>query len=115
MTTVLRSQGKVGLQRKALFWHFPHYRGKIVPYSVVRRGPWKLIKRYDTNSGKPPYELFHLGEDLGETRDRAGDRPKLVLELDQLLTSHLTAVGARVPRPNPGYRPPKKEAAAKKR
>ncbi|MCH7873262.1 MAG: sulfatase, partial [Planctomycetes bacterium] len=34
-------------QREAVYWHFPHYRGSVVPYSIVRAGDWKLIKRYE--------------------------------------------------------------------
>jgi len=65
------------LEREALFWHFPHYRGKdVVPYSIVRAGDWKLIKRYE---GKT-FELFNLRDDLGETTDLSETYPEKVTQ-----------------------------------
>jgi arylsulfatase A len=96
---LLRQTGK--LKRDAIYWHFPHYRGRIVPYSIVRAGDWKLIKRYD---GKP-FELFHLAEDLGEKNDLAAEKPEKVKQLDAKLTAWLKATGAKLPRPNPDYDP----------
>ncbi len=96
---VLDGTGKLG--RNELYWHFPHYRN-TQPYSIVRSGNYKLIKRYD---GKP-FELFDLAADLGETTDLAGKMPEKVKELDAALTAHLAAVGAKIPKTNPGYKPP---------
>lgn len=80
--------------REKLFWHFPHYRsGDIKPYSIIRQGDWKLIKRYE---GEPP-ELYNLKEDLSESHDLASDRPDLVIALDQELGKWLVEVGARLP------------------
>ncbi|MBC7360816.1 MAG: sulfatase [Candidatus Aminicenantes bacterium] len=91
----LLTKGKP-LKREALFWHFPHYRGQdVVPYSIVRPGNWKLIKRYE---GKT-FELFNLKEDLSETTDLAETHPEKVKELDEMLTSWLKEVGAKLPRP----------------
>ncbi len=88
--------------RDALFWHFPHYRGDdVVPYSIVRAGDWKLIKRYEG----PTFELFNLAEDLGETMDLAAERPEIVAALDKRLGAWLADTGARMPRANPDYRP----------
>ena len=93
---LLKQTGK--LKRKAIFWHFPHYRGRgIPPYSIIREGEWKLIKRYD---GKQ-YELFNLKDDLSEKTDLAGKMPDKVKELDRRLAAWLQHVGARMPKPNP--------------
>ena len=92
--------GKGALQRDAIFWHFPHYRGRVVPYSIVRAGPWKLIKRYE---GKP-FELFNLADDLSEQHDLAAAQPAKVKELDARLRQWLEQVGARMPKANPEYR-----------
>lgn len=90
-----------GLDRDALFWHFPHYRGvDVTPYGIVRAGDWKLIKRYEG----PTFELFHLGDDLAETTDLAESRPKKVAELDARLMKWLKETGARLPRGNPDFR-----------
>ncbi len=88
-------------KRDALYWHFPHYRREdVVPYSIVRTGPWKLIKRYEGN----PFELYNLEDDLSEQHDLAGNLPEKVRELDGMLTSWLESVGAKLPRPNPSYK-----------
>lgn len=91
------------LPREALFWHFPHYRGKNTPpYSIIRARNWKLIKRYD---GGKEYELFDLKSDPGETADLSAQQPDKVMELDAKLKAWLEDVGAKVPRPNPEYDP----------
>ncbi|HOZ47730.1 MAG TPA: sulfatase [Candidatus Hydrogenedentes bacterium] len=93
------------LDRDAIFWHFPHYRGEdVVPYSIIRAGDWKLIRRYD---GKP-FELFNLKEDLSETNERSESLPDRVRELDGRLSEWIEATGAKVPRPNPDYAAPAK-------
>ncbi len=96
----LKSNGAKKLDREAIFWHFPHYRGNIVPYSIIRAGDWKLIKRYE---GKT-FELFNLKADLSEKNDLSEKMPKKVKELDAKLKRWLRATGAKLPRPNPDYR-----------
>jgi len=88
------------VERTSLFWHFPHYRGEVVPYSIIREGKWKLIKRYE---GKA-FELFDLEEDIGETRDLSSDVPDKVRDLDAELGTWLEEVQAKMPRKNPRYR-----------
>ncbi|RPI28454.1 MAG: sulfatase [Acidobacteria bacterium] len=83
------------LRRPALYWHFPHYRNPdIVPFSVIRAGYWKLIKRYE---GKK-FELFHLEDDPYEQYDLSEQAPDKVRELNQQLEEWLQAVGARLPK-----------------
>jgi arylsulfatase A-like enzyme len=96
----LKSNGTKPLDREAIFWHFPHYRGNIVPYSIIRAGDWKLIKRYE---GKT-FELFNLKADLPEKNDLSENMPEKVKELDAKLERWLRATGAKLPRPNPDYR-----------
>ena len=81
------------LKREAIFWHFPHYRGDVVPYSIIRKGDWKLIKRYEGTA----YELFNLREDIGEKIDLAEKMPEKVEELDGLLNDWLKETGAKLP------------------
>ena len=86
------------LDRDAVYWHFPHYRGDVVPYSIVRKGGWKLIKRYE---GKT-YELFNLEQDIGEKEDLADKMPEKVNELDALLKAWLDRTAAKLPRERSG-------------
>jgi len=89
------------LERDALFWHFPHYRGRtVVPYSIVRAGDLKLIKRYEG----PTYELYDLSQDLSETKDLAEQMPEKVQDLDARLQTWLQFTQAKMPEDNPDYR-----------
>ena len=97
----LKSAGRSKLDREAIYWHFPHYRGSVVPYSIVRAGDWKLIKRYE---GKT-FELFNLRDDLSETNELSEKMPEKARELDAKLTAWLKKTGAKMPRPNPDYDP----------
>ncbi len=90
-------EGKPSLHRESIFWHFPHYRqGKIVPYSIVRKGDWKLIKHYE---GKP-FELFNLKEDISEKNELSAKMPDQVKELDAEIVEWTKHVGARMPKAN---------------
>jgi len=90
----LKSNATKPLSREAIFWHFPHYRGDVVPYSIIRAGNWKLIKRYE---GKT-FELFNLQQDLSEQNDLSQKMPEKVKELDAKLSNWLKATGAKTPR-----------------
>ena len=101
----LKSGGAKALDRDAIFWHFPHYRGRgVVPYSIVRAGDWKLIKRYE---GKE-FELFNLRQDLSERNDLAQAMPEKVRELDARLRQWLGHTNAKLPKPNPNYKSPER-------
>lgn len=91
----LSSQGKQSLKREAIYWHFPHYRHNPGPYSIIREGPWKLIKFYEGSM-----ELFNLKDDLGETENLASVMPEKVKELDSRLLTHLKSIGAKMPKLN---------------
>ncbi len=97
----LKANGRKKLNRDAIYWHFPHYRGNIVPYSIIRSGRWKLIKRYQGRT----FELFDLKDDLSETTDLAEAMPDKVSRLNAGLTAWLKATGAKLPRPNPDFAP----------
>ncbi len=59
-----------GVPHETLFWRTA-LRG-----SAVRHGDWKLLV-----PNNQPAQLYHLSDDLGETRDLAAERPDLVREL----------------------------------
>ena len=96
----LKSGGRANLKRDQLLWHFPHYRYGSPPYSIIRRGDWKLIKFWTG-----PYELYDLAADLGEEKNLASELPEKVRELDALLMKRLRADKAKLPRKNPDYVP----------
>jgi arylsulfatase A-like enzyme len=93
LVPLLRQSGQ--LKREALFWHFPHYRNKQAPYSIVRQGDWKLIKSYEGKS----LQLFNLKDDLAEANDLADKQADKAKELEGLLATWLKDVGAKLPRP----------------
>ncbi|MCS1411765.1 MAG: Arylsulfatase [Verrucomicrobia subdivision 3 bacterium] len=96
----LRSGGQIPLTRDTLIWHFPHYRHDPGPYSIIRKGPWKLIKFYEGIR-----ELYHLDDDLGETVNLVLQQKPLADSLESELMAKLKDMGARLPRPNPAYQP----------
>lgn len=95
----LKSGGESSLQRVDLLWHFPHYRHDPGPYSILRRGDWKLIKWWEGG-----HELYDLRKDPGEQSNLAAQNPTTVKMLDEWLVNELTKTGARFPKPNPEYR-----------
>lgn len=91
----LLTRGSSSLSRPAIYWHYPHYWQNEVPYSVIRKGRYKLIRRYEGVR----LELYDLAEDLGEQHDLAAARPDLARELDADLDLWLRETGAIIPIP----------------
>ncbi len=95
----LQSAGKTALDRDELLWHFPHYRHAPGPYSIIRKGSWKLI-RWDEGIS----ELYNLEDDLGETKNLAESQPQKLKALNTRLDELLAETDAKLTRPNPGYK-----------
>lgn len=94
------------LDRKALFWHYPHYHpGGATPYSAVRAGDWQLVEFFEDNHA----ELYNLKDDAGEKNDLAEKNPKKKAELLKMLAEWRTSVGAQMPTENPNYDPAAKK------
>ena len=88
------------LQREAYFTWFPH----LVPAVSVRRGDWKLIRRFEPHPNYPEVrELYNLKQDIGESKNLARDLPDKVKELDALIDQFVKQTGALYPQPNPAY------------
>ncbi|HEV7279252.1 MAG TPA: sulfatase [Pirellulaceae bacterium] len=97
-----KTGGRMQISARPLVWHFPHYRQQdVVPYSILRDGDLKLIKRYEG----PTFELYDLSQDPSEKKDLAKNRPEDVDRLDAKLSQILAEAGAKLPRENPAYRP----------
>jgi arylsulfatase A-like enzyme len=93
------------LKREALFWHYPHYHQQGgVPYSAVRKGNWKLIQNFDSNS----YELYDLKNDIGEKENLYEKRAEIALNLKETLDNWRDDVAAQLPTINENYNPKKK-------
>jgi len=111
LVPLLKQTGR--LDRKEIFWHYPHYHpGGATPYSAVRQGDFKLIEFFEDNH----VELYNLKDDIGETKDLAATLPEKAAELRKILADWRKSVGAQLPTPNPDYDPVKdrpKKAAKK--
>ncbi|MBL8796339.1 MAG: DUF4976 domain-containing protein, partial [Planctomycetia bacterium] len=90
------------LAARSLYWHYPHYSnqgGK--PGGAIFDGDFKLIEFFE--DGKT--ELYSLREDPGEQNDLAARLKDDVKELYKELGEWRKKVNARIPGPNPDYKP----------
>jgi arylsulfatase A-like enzyme len=97
--------GNVAALQRPLFWHYPHYGNQGgAPGAAIRYGDWKLIQWYE----KPDsVELYHLADDIAESRNLAKQEPEMVKTLLEQLRVWQNDVGALMPTPNPNYDPSK--------
>jgi len=104
-------EGEPGLNREALFWHFPAYlQGeygmeevwRTTPVSVVRSGKYKLMEFLEDGHR----ELYDLETDPGETDNLAGKQAWKANELFNLLQGWRSAMNVAYPLDiNPDYDP----------
>ncbi|NOY81313.1 MAG: sulfatase [Kiritimatiellaeota bacterium] len=93
-------RGHAGLDRDAIFWHYPHYSNQGgTPGCSVRCGDWKLIEFFEDGH----LELYNLRDDISEDHNLAADRPVLVRELHDRLVAWREQVHGLIPEPNPNY------------
>ena len=84
------------LDRKAVYWHFPHYHGSgSKPGGAVRAGDFKLIEFFEDNS----VELYNLKEDISEKHNLATQMPEKTAELREMLDNWRREVDAIMPVP----------------
>ena len=93
-----------GLDRDALYWHFPNYIGAghpdpSTPCSAIRVDEWKLIHFYEDNR----IELYNLRDDLGEKHNLAAVYPDKTKQLHTRLVAWLHDANVQMPTPNPLY------------
>ncbi|MDF1813761.1 MAG: sulfatase [Verrucomicrobiales bacterium] len=89
------------LDRAALYWHYPHYHHSR-PAGSIRERDWKLIEYLD---GTGDIEIYHLANDLGETKNLVKERNGKVVDLKKKLAAWRNLVSARMPIHNPSYDP----------
>ncbi len=94
-------KGEEKLDRKAIYWHFPHYsnHGMQSPGGAVRSGDYKLLEYYEDGM----VQLFNLKEDIGEMNDLSEREPQKAAELTEMLHRWRESTGARMMEPNPDY------------
>lgn len=85
-------RGKKGSTERPLFWHYPNTYDQP-PYSMVRKGDWKLIYHHVDQS----LELFNITEDISEENNMIKENPIKASELVDLLTKHLKETKAQMP------------------
>jgi arylsulfatase A-like enzyme len=87
-------------QKRALFWHYPHYSNQGgSPGSAIREGDWKLIRWHET--GKE--ELYNLKQDIGEKNDLFVRDVKIARKLSSKLDDWLKNEHAVLPQKNPKF------------
>jgi len=91
---------RAGLDRDAIYWHYPHYHHST-PAGAVRAGDWKLIEFFEDGR----LELYKLAEDISESRNLAASIPAKAAELREKLAAWRRQVNAAMPVPNPDYDP----------
>ncbi len=82
------------LDRDVLYWHYPHYYPTTSPVSSIRTRDWKLLHYYEDDH----VELFNLANDLGETKNLAGENPEKASSLRKQLNMILNGVDAQFPK-----------------
>ncbi|MCL2741839.1 MAG: sulfatase [Oscillospiraceae bacterium] len=91
-----------GLDREAVYWHYPHYANQGgTPGCAVRSGRHKLIEFFEDGR----LELYDLIDDVSESFDLSADLPEVRDRLWALLDGWKRSVEARIPEPNPGWVP----------
>jgi arylsulfatase A len=95
---LLRSAGQTPLKRDELIWHFPHYRHAPGPYSILRKGNWKLIQ-FDEGIS----ELYDLENDLSESNNLAEHEAEKVKTMRARLFAILESMDAKRPIANPDF------------
>ncbi len=81
------------LERKTLYFHYPHYYSTTTPVSAIRDGDWKLLEYFEDGHT----ELYNLAEDLGEEHDLTKSMPDQAQSLHQMLVDWRESVHARLP------------------
>lgn len=88
------------LNRKELFWHYPHYHGSAwTPGAAIRQGNWKLIEFYESGTT----ELYNLLDDISETNDLSSKYPEKVISLKEKLHYYQKSMNAKEAVQNPKF------------
>jgi arylsulfatase A-like enzyme len=95
-------KGEKELAREAIYWHYPHYGNQGgTPGCSLRCGDYKLIEFFEDGR----LELYDLKNDPGEEKDLAKAEPERAEKLKQMLAAWREEVAAKLPEPNPDFKP----------
>lgn len=84
------------LERKSLFWHYPHYSNQGgFPGGAIRQGKWKLVERYEDGQR----HLYDLESDVGERNDLASENAEVVRRMTADLHAWYKQVDAKFLQP----------------
>jgi arylsulfatase A-like enzyme len=90
------------LTPREIYWHYPHYANQgSRPGGAVRFKEFKLIEYYEDGRR----ELFDVKKDPSESRNLIDDGPATAKALAEALAGWRKEVGAKMPTPNPDYKP----------
>jgi arylsulfatase A-like enzyme len=84
-----------GLDRDALFWHYPHYNDRTTPHGIIRQQDFKLIEYYEDGR----LELYNLKTDLSEKENLATSQRDRARRMQERLARWRQDVGAQMPKP----------------
>jgi len=73
-------------EHKYLYWEFTERDGS----QAIRMGPWKAIRLNVSENRNAPIQLFHLENDIGETKNIASENPALIAKLEMLFAKART-------------------------
>jgi hypothetical protein len=109
---------KGGLNRPAIYWHYPHYHSSSIgPGGAVRAGDYKLIEWFDESIIGPgnEFELYNLKNDIGEQNNLAKKMPERVGKLKNMLYNWRSKVNAQILTLNPNYDSRKAKKSGKRK
>ena len=90
-------KGSDGLDRDALFWHYPHYSNQgDTPAAAIRSGDFKLIEFFEDSH----LELYNLRDDIAETENLIDREPETAKELHTKLRTWYDDMNAKFPTVN---------------
>ncbi len=94
----LLKDAQAKLDRKAIYWHFPHYHiTGLGPQGAIRKGRYKLIEWFEKSMDDETdaYELYDLNNDPAEKHNLTNTLPNVVVELSKDLESWRSQIGAQ--------------------